>query len=165
MGSKIVEVASKYIGQKELSENSGFVSAEFQKKMIDVGWVKGQAWCCYFAELVWKESFPELKKEFDKLFSASATATYKNFDINDKYEVSKTPVPGALAVWRHGTGWQGHIGVVQEIIGESFKCIEGNTNSEGGREGIEVAVKTRKKDFKVGANKLNLIGFILPPKQ
>jgi hypothetical protein len=162
---KAVEVAKKYIGEKELVNNSGFVSAEFQKKMIGVGWIKGQAWCCYFAELVWKEAYPDLRGIFDRLFAPSATATYKNFDVDKDFTVSKVPVPGALAVWRQGTGWQGHIGVVQEIIGDTFKCIEGNTNSEGGREGIEVAVKNRKVDYKVGANKLNLIGFVIPPKQ
>lgn len=166
ISDKIKEVALKYVGEKETAGNSGFEDPEFQKKMEHVGWQKGQAWCSYCAENIWKEAYklykPEIVPLLDKLFSASATTTYKNFDLSPEFEVSRVPVVGALAVWRHGVGWQGHIGTVIEFGTVTFKAVEGNTNSEGGREGIEVAIKSRMIDYDVKPNGLNLIGFVIP---
>jgi hypothetical protein len=50
---------------------------------------------------------------------------------------------------------------VVEATTENFKCIEGNTNKAGGREGIEVALKTRTYQWKA-MNGLQLVGFIHP---
>lgn len=166
IGKIIKDCALKYVGQKEKVNNSGFKDSEFENRMKAVGFNSGQAWCSYFSELVWKEVYsiqrPEIIQELDKLFSASATATWKNFDLDPTYMTSNVPVVGSLVVWRHGTDWKGHIGIVTEITGTGFKSVEGNTNAAGGREGIEVAVKDRKLDYTVKANQLNLIGFILP---
>lgn len=38
----------------------------------------------------------------------------------------------------------GHTGIVVEVIGDSIRTIEGNTNDEASREGYIVAEKTRK---------------------
>ena len=161
----IVRIAKSYVGKTETAGNSGFSDKAFEKKMKDCGWSKSLAWCSFFAELVWKESHSEdieLVKILDKLFSGSATTTYKNFELNKTFKVSKTPTIGALAVWRYGNGWQGHIGVVVEIKGNAFHCVEGNTNDKGGREGYIVGEKIRNIDKPYQANGLNLIGFILP---
>jgi hypothetical protein len=45
----------------------------------------------------------------------------------------------------------------------TFQCIEGNTNANGGREGIEVANRKRKINLG-GLNGLVLQGFIVPKK-
>lgn len=169
----IASIAKKYVGQREIPNNAGFKNSDFQKKMEAVGFLKGQAWCAYFAELVWKEAYtnntPEsvaVLKVLDKLFAPSATATYKNFDLdpNKNFKVSQTPVVGAVVIWRHGTGWQGHAGIVTGYSAGSttFETVEGNTNSAGGREGIEVAVKTRKLNLPLQKDGLNLVGFIIP---
>lgn len=163
INEQIVETAKKYIGKTEKPNNSGFTDATFEKRMADTGWLKGNSWCAYFCELVWKEAYKgnPFLTEINKLFSGSATATYKNFDVA-KWPVGKTPKPGALAVWRHGNGWQGHIGIVIENNGDTFKTIEGNTNDKGGREGYIVAVKKRTLVTPYSAKGLNLIGFIYP---
>jgi hypothetical protein len=162
IADKIKEVALKYIGKTEKPNNSGFKDADFEKRMKDTGWDKGMAWCSFFTELVWKEAYtgtPTLA-EINKLFSGSATATYKNFDLA-KWEVGKTPKVGALAVWRHGNGWQGHIGIVVDVINDkSFKSVEGNTNDKGGREGYIVAIKNRVTNAVYQPKGLNLIGFV-----
>lgn len=163
----IKNVAISYVGEQEISGNKGFLNVEFQNKMKNVGWQQSQAWCAYFAELVWKEAYkdkPEIIKQLNILFSASATATYKNFDLDKNYKVSNKPEIGSLAVWRYGISWKGHIGIVSEIHSTHFMCIEGNTNDEGGREGIEVAIKRRKFDFTIKEKGLNLIGFVIPIK-
>lgn len=169
LSQRIVQVALSYVEQKEISGNKGFQNSAFQKKMVECGWKMSQSWCAYFAELVWKEGFGVkhlLYKTLDRLFSPSATATFANFRGHaTNFTTGNKPKVGALAVWRYGNGWQGHIGVVTEVKANgSFVSVEGNTNSKGGREGIEVAIKTRKVGEPFKARGLNLIGFVYLPE-
>lgn len=165
ISKEIVRVAKSYIGKHEKPNNSGFVDADFEKRMKDVGWSSGLAWCAFFTELVWKEAYGQgqVFTELSKLFSGSATTTYKNFELSATWKVGQVPVEGAIAIWRFGSGWQGHAAVVTSVISKtSFETVEGNTNSEGGREGIEVAVKQRLTNKPFTKKGLNLVGFIYP---
>jgi hypothetical protein len=155
-------VAQKYIGKTEISGNAGFTDPDFQEKMKLVGWKKGEAWCAYFTEVVFKEAFPAKAADFNRLFSASAVQTYGNFVANG-YIGKQTPEPGDLVIWRlykdNKPQWQGHAGIVLSVHSTtSFSSIEGNTNDGGGREGYIVAEKMR--DTKKRANGLNVMGFI-----
>lgn len=165
----IVKIASSYLGNKEISGNQGFVDPKFETEMVKVGWSKGQAWCAYFGELVWRQAYKEnavkIDDELNRLFSASAVTTLANFKNKSKFITSKVPVKGALAIWqKHSNGiaeWQGHIGVVCDFTDSVITTIDGNTNTSGGREGIEVGKVKRRMNF--GAtNGLVLQGFIYP---
>lgn len=161
--NRVAETALKYIGQMEKPGNSGFVQIEFEKKMEEVGFSKGHAWCSYFAELVFKEAFPEKKAELDRLFSASAVKTYSNFK-NAGYLMNELPAPGNLVVWQTQKDgkphWTGHVGIVVSVIDkDTFESVEGNTNDGGGREGYIVA-KRKRKVLKNVENGLEILGFI-----
>ena len=165
ISDQIVKIAKSYIGQHEKPSNSGFKDAEFEKRMKDVGWSTSLSWCVFFTELVWKEAYGpgQVFNELSKLFSGSATTTYKNFELSKTWKVGQKPVPGAIAIWRYGNGWQGHAAVVVSVGDKKdFNTVEGNTNSEGGREGVEVAEKTRLTGKAFTKNGLNLVGFIYP---
>jgi hypothetical protein len=175
-GDQIVKVAQSYLGLREIPNNLGWDNKTFEAKMKQVGWIRSQAWCAYFGELVWKEAYadqPEILKELDRLFSASATTTYANFDKESKnpnsklkIKVSKTPVNGAIVIYRFGTGWQGHLGVVEFTGATKVDNIEGNTGVQGLRDGDPsgdgVARKKRLITPKVTARGLNLVGYIHP---
>lgn len=168
-GEKIKATALKYVGETEISGNAGFNDRVFEAKMIATGWAKFASWCAYFGELVWTEAYLGSKYAADlpKLFSGSATATFKNFDLDPNWETSTdTPRIGALAIWREGNGWRGHLAaavIAFDLKAGTFDSVEGNTNSAGGREGIEVAVKTGHKIKKpYNAKGLNLVGFVWP---
>jgi len=157
------DVAQKYIGKTEKPQNSGFNDLEFERKMAQVGVQQGQAWCCYFAELVFKEALPDQFKELDRLFSGSTLTTYRNFLEND-YEITMTPFADALVIFQHYKNGQpqitGHAGVVLEAInGWEFRDIEGNTTDGGSREGYIVAPQRRKVLAEVN-NGLKVKGFI-----
>lgn len=157
------EVARKYLGQTEKPSNSGFTDVYFEKKMQEVGFVKGHAWCSYFAELVFIEAFPERDVELSKLFSGSTIQTFRNF-LNAAYPIGNVPVVNHLVIWQRYLNGKpqptGHAGIVSEVLsGWEFKSIEGNTNDEGGREGFEVAELQRKTFLKVW-NGLKVLGFI-----
>jgi hypothetical protein len=166
----IVQVATAYLGQKEKPGNSGFQDSAFEKKMKAIGFVSGSAWCAFFAKLVWMESFG-LAKPFEwvkvsPFLNPSAVATYKNFKSGSPARLSSTPKPGDLIVWqnyKNGVAhWTGHIGIVIEVNGEQLITIEGNSNSQGGREGIEVSKQKRKSTPVKVSNGLVLLGFISP---
>lgn len=157
------EVARQYIGQTEKPGNMGFNDVVFEKKMEEVGFVKGHAWCAYFAELVFKEAFPEKFDELDKLFSGSTIQTFRNFR-DAAYPIGYVPVVNHLVIWQRYLDGQpqptGHAGVVSEVKSTwEFKSIEGNTNDQGGREGYIVAEHERKvlAEVKTG---LKILGFI-----
>lgn len=154
------------MGEQEIAGNQGFKKKDFDKKMRAVGFDRGMAWCALFTELVWKEAYAdqaEYVKLLDKLFSASATSTYKNFDLDERFVCDKTPELGALAVYRYGSDWRGHIGVVVKILDPNrVENVEGNTNDQGGREGYIVTPKPRKILAPYTTKGLNFIGFVHP---
>jgi hypothetical protein len=157
------EVARKYIGQTEKPGNSGFNDEQFEAYMKAVGFEKGFAWCSLFAELVFKEAIPEKFDELDKLFSASTVQTFKNFR-DAAYPIGYVPVKDWLVIWQMQKDgkpqWSGHAGIVSEVKSTwEFNSIEGNTNSQGDREGFEVAEMDRKIVAEV-KNGLRVLGFI-----
>lgn len=172
---KVIAEARKWEGTKEISGNQGFENEHFQHLMEICKWDMGQAWCAYFAELCWTVPTFSGKSKYRQimldLLSAGAVATFNNFR-NDKsglFKVDDVPVPGAIVIWQsHKNGkasWTGHAGVVVSVDGDKIITIEGNTNADGGREGIEVAEMKDKdrhdltKAFKIN-NGLRLLGFI-----
>lgn len=163
---EIVRIARSYVGRRETRNNSGFQDEIFEEKMRLTGWQAGEPWCAYFAELVVREAAAGLKLEsiratVAKAFSGSATQTLRNCRETPGFVIAQEPEPGDVAIWQFGKGWQGHAGIVTEVNGKGvFTTVEGNTNSEGGREGVEVALKRRKTGQPFSAKSLNLIGFI-----
>ncbi len=187
---EIVETAVNYIGMTEVRGNQGWKAEgkfneksakEFEELMIECGWNTGNAWCAFFCELVYRstlldnpdkftqEEWIEAKKAINDMFSAGAVATYNNARRSDKWEVSEIPTPGDVVIWQtykivNGklkAHWSGHAGIVESVLGNQMACIEGNGNSKGGREGIEVVSKQRMIDFDIKKG-LVLKGFIKP---
>lgn len=163
INQKILDVARKYIGQKELTGNIFKDDTELGAKLHAAGQKDGDPWCALFCEVVFKEAFPERFKELDVLFSSSAVKTFKNFR-DAAYSIGELPSVGWLVVWRKYVKgqpeWQGHIGIVSKVNADgTFESIEGNTNTEGSREGIEVAERPHRlnKDVNDG---LRVIGFV-----
>ncbi len=162
--SKVIEVALKYVGEKELTGNVFTDASDFGKKLHGAGQKDGDPWCALFVEMVFKEAFPARFAEFDKLFSASAVQTYKNFQKATGYMFNNLPKEGNIVIWQKQIEgkpqWQGHAGIVYELRSTwEFTSIEGNTNEAGGREGTSVQIKERKVLANVW-NGLKVLGFI-----
>src|SRR5882672_2469777 len=105
----LTEVAKKYIGNTEKPNNSGWFDAEFERRMKEVGWLTGQAWCSYFAELCFKEAYPDKYKKVQNLFDASAVKTFSKFKSGG-FSISQVPVENSIVIWQHYSkgvaGWQ-----------------------------------------------------------
>lgn len=166
----IVSYAVDYIGQKEIKGNMGFKDPVFEAKMESVGFKDTYAWCCLFAELVWTEAYKDFNKEMlpvlEEEFSAGTVRTFRHFkDLGWTYN---TPEAGDIVIWQTYKDGKpqttGHAAVIIEVKGEKLITVEGNTNAEGGREGIEVAKKERTIDFH-NKNGLRMLGFIKPKEK
>jgi hypothetical protein len=172
IAEEILSIAEKWVGQEEIRGNQGFKDSEFEAKMKACGWKKGESWCSYFSEIVWKEAYQRwdatMFTRLDKLFSGGAITTFRNFQKTKDFIVDIRPTVGSLVVWQNykeGTPhWTGHIGIVSKVDmkNKSMNTIEGNTNDNGEREGFEVANKTRAIDFTLHQNGLVLLGFVHP---
>jgi len=166
----IANKANDFIGQKEIKGNMGFLDKEFQEYMKTVGWEKGHAWCAYFTELVWKLAYAMIDStqvtKLDKLFSANVMQSWANFQNSLEFKTDQTPEIGSLVVWNSYKAGEstiyGHIGIVTDVSERYVTTVEGNTNSTGGREGIEVAKKSRLLKFDIPQYGLRLLGFIHP---
>lgn len=160
---KAIEVARKDIGKKEKPGNSGFHDPEHEKRLMAVGWQRGQAWCAYQIEAWAWEAYPEKKDQIKGLFVPSAVNTFRNL-VQAGFKKSDVPKVGAFVFWQKyedgKAAWTGHCGVVSEVISETtFKSIEGNTSNSGSRngDGVYELARVIKKDVQDG---LKVIGFI-----
>ncbi len=164
MKNPVREKALSFVGEEEVRGNLGFKDEDFEKRMKEVGWEKGQAWCAYFIELIAVLSgFKDTN-----LFSGSAVQTWNNFS-SSSYKTSQHPKIGSLVIWQNykyrTAQWSGHAGVVVSVDKKrtEFVTVEGNTNSNGEREGYEVSLRIRDLNFDM-KNGLNLKGFIYVEK-
>lgn len=170
-GEKIALTANSLVGQTEVKGNLGFHDEQFQKMMESVGWKRGEAWCAYFAELVWKlvnVHDPKINQELGELFSGSTVQTWKNFGRSPWWKTTaKKASIGSVVIWqKYKDGepqWSGHAGIVTEVGEHKFTSIEGNTNDKGGREGYIVAKKSRIYNVLTN-NGLRVLGFIHPER-
>lgn len=164
---KIIGIANNYLGQQEETGNSGFKNDLFEKKMIERGFVKGDPWCALFIELVLFEAYQGTIYEdyINRLCSKSAVETWKNFRKDGPFVCDCKPEAGTAVIWQYYKNgkrtWRGHAGIVVPVLSQqSFSTIEGNGNSQGGREGFEVVPKNRY--FTKPDTGLRILGFIHP---
>ncbi len=164
---KIVEVAKRYVGKKEIAGNKGWTDKDFEKAMKKVGWQFGQPWCMYLARLIWCIAYAELYPERPDIYaiinvnitggsidSAARVRKWKDFEFNQKPQV------GAIAIWQK-TSATGHGAVVIGCKPDSrfIDTVEGNTNTAGGRDGDSSMIKKRDLEMK---SSLHLLGFVIP---
>lgn len=170
---KIIDVAKSYLDIKEIgANNSNFNDKEFETNLEAVGWDHGQAWCAYFAELVWREAYSTfdttVANHIGSIFSSSAVNTMRNFIAAKDFTISGIPKEGAVVIWQHYKDgkptWMGHAGIVISFDQREIHTIEGNTNKAGDREGQGVEEKVRNRSTVVSDNTTGLVleGYIWP---
>lgn len=167
----IVKEARKWENYRELKGNQGWEDLEFDRLMKELtSWELGQAWCMYFVELVYKRAYSEYNSLvidiLEGIFSGSVVHTWRSFKRSPFFDTGSEPKEGAIAIWqkyKYGKPhWTGHTGIVIEWENEWLTTIDGNTNTEGGREGVEVGKVTRPLNFNDKEFGLCLQGFVYP---
>lgn len=173
---KIIEIAKSYVGVREIGQNQGFTNKQLEKELLAIGWIKGQAYCAKFGQLVWSKAYANFDStiiyDLNKLFTANAVKTYENFKKSPLFKTASSgkPEPGDLIIWASVKNdelkkvdiWTlGHLGI--SIEGKQLKIdtVEGNTNEQGLRTGNGIWEKERDYSF-YNNNGLRLIGFVKP---
>lgn len=169
---RTVRYAGKWVGEKEIAGNMGFEDEELDRLMREYGDFRDtQAWCASFVKMIYMQ---KLGKKYEtlinELITPSTQTTWENFknDNSGLFIMSDKAKKGAIVIWqKYNNGkptWQGHTGIVKKVKKDKYTTIEGNTNAQGGREGIEIAEKERTYNYNT-TNGLRLKGFIyLNPK-
>ena len=159
--NKIKEIAEKYIGQKEITGNRGFLDPLFETKMRSVGFYTGAPWCLFFVKLVWHEAGQNHSR-----VSSSSVQTMKMASKDKNWHT--VPVVGAIAIFRMFKNGeptsQGHGCIVTEIGKGIYTTVDGNTSDKNQREGIMVAIRNRHLNAESWNknNGLRLMGFVYP---
>lgn len=169
LSEKIVVTAREFITDKNINDSPVFIEPMFQAKIKQFGWGLPIAAASIFCEVVWKMSIGRDRVsewwELDRLFSPSPVATHANFRGCSNYKTGNLPELGALAVWRRGNTWQGHMSIVIDVSGDkqSFDVAEGRSLEGSSQSFLNAQEYVGKKcglPFK--NDKLNLLGFIYP---
>lgn len=166
---KIMQQAKVYKGQQEVQPNLSFKDPLFLKKMLAVGFYRTASWCGFYVMLVLFDVYkdaPSLLSALKNACSASTQTMWENFKASKSIITGQIPKLGAVAVWEEGNGTNGHTGVVIELNadGKHFTCSEGNSNSDGSRNGYEVAENTHVIGLPHSIKGLNLLGFAYMPE-
>ncbi len=142
----LLQVAGSQIGVAETSRNRG---PEIGKYWLATTYPEGmderQPWCAAFAAWCLREAIvrrygSESACPFKRCRSARCFDWVDWADRERAVAVVKEPRAGDVAVYSFS-----HIGIVSDYNGGSdFTAIEGNTDDDGGREGVEVARRRRQ---------------------
>jgi hypothetical protein len=133
--SAIIDTARKYPGKKEIPQNRGWRDKVLEQAMKLVGWRRGDHWCAFFMELVWKEAYlqvypgrKDIQKLLCKLCSGNSQRTFGNFSKSGIFKTGTEPKPGAAVIWKY-EGTRGHTAAAVVHVGDDFfSSIEGNVN-------------------------------------
>ena len=160
----VVHDAQLYVGQLEKQPNLGFQDPDFAKKMDAVGFYSGASWCGFFVMMVLFETYadnPAVLAYLKQYCSPSTLTMWRNFRASPQVITGQIPKLGAVAIWQEGDGTSGHTGIVVDISadGTQYTTVEGNSNSNGSRNGFEVAQNKHTLGQPHSQFGLNLLGF------
>lgn len=148
LAQKLVEVASGYLGVKEIAKNRGpEIDAWLLRVGLDPEKVGGHPWCAAAAWCWLDDACKALFVRNPVLRSARVMTLWRKTPSN---LVSLMPRVGSI--FCHATRPDdiespGHCGIVMGVGGDHIATIEANTNEAGDREGDCVARKLRRLDY------------------
>ncbi len=155
----LIQEARKWVGVREATGHNDGPDVERFQKAVD-GKAQGESWCMAFVQFCLMQV--EAKNAMrTNLFHAEHCMTVWN---NSPKSMRDTlPHPGFIVIWQHGTGSNGHTGIVTSESDSSgmFHTIEGNTGSGAGviRDGD--GVYERQRNLK-GSGDMRVVGFLNP---
>ena len=141
MISGLVDIASKEIGTEEdpHHQNTGSSIKKYQDADNFPG--QGYAWCASFVD--WCiEQYDQIDPIGIPLPKSAAAFDLIKWGANNGLQLlDSDPLPGDIVVYTFS-----HCGIVSEINADgTFKAIEGNSNTNGSRDGYEVVEQPHRK--------------------
>jgi len=147
---KVLAVAKTQLGVTEVPPGSN-EGPEVEAYLKSTGVGKGNPWCMAFVHWCFKKASEELSIPNPCVKTAGVhdhwnraqAAGARRLRSADAVANPATVFPGMAFTIDTGGG-KGHTGFVLAVSGGCIETIEGNTNTEKGREGIAVMKLTRK---------------------
>ncbi|BDI27970.1 hypothetical protein CCAX7_000210 [Capsulimonas corticalis] len=146
----VIARATQYIGTKEvpLGSNEGPMVNRF---LLAANCAPGNPWCMAFVYAMFSWSaYTSVNGQTLLIATASCQVQADHAKANGLLvsadDAREQLAPGwVMLKWEPELGRYAHSGIVTSYDKASgvFKTIEGNTNTDGGREGVEVARQTR----------------------
>jgi len=122
----LLEEAKRWLGTKEIGENSGPAVEEFQRA-VDGKAVK-ESWCAAFVMFCINQVEQKLGIKSRVYKSELCTNVWAKSPPELRLT---TPKPGCLVIWQKRLSILGHIGIVVKIEDHWLHTIEGNTAPDG----------------------------------
>jgi hypothetical protein len=146
----LIDIALRYVGTEEqpLGSNRGFLIDRWNAQ---VNAPIGSFWCCSFVSSMGMELETKCGIDWPLPFSADCDVVY--WAAKRKLVLSKSGSPGDLVVC-HRNDDAFHIGIVgNRDENGTLQSIEGNSNNDGSRNGIKVALRS---NVMAGRNPVNV---------
>ncbi|QEL04331.1 CHAP domain-containing protein [Olivibacter sp. LS-1] len=124
------------VGVREEGNNNGQAVRQYLKS---IGLGGGYAWCMALVYWAFGQASEDLGVE-NPLVKTGGVLRQWN-EVNPKFKHS-TPKVGDIFIMDFGKG-TGHTGMVTGVKGASINTVEGNTNTDGSRNGDGVYERTR----------------------
>ena len=146
---KTIEIAVKQLGVQEIPKGSNS-GPEVEIYLKSVGLGKGYSWCMAFVYWCVQRAAEQTGSINPLKKTGGVLAQY-----NAKPELRQNvPEPGSIFILDFGKGL-GHTGIVEKILPNGFiQTLEGNTNTDGSREGYAVCRRKREVNSCKGFLKL-----------
>lgn len=138
LARKALEIGITQIGVEEIPRNSNS-GPEVEIYLKSVGLPKGYSWCMAFVYWCTQKAAIQMVVKNPLKRTAGVLDQYNSRPLL----VQAIPQQGDIFIMDLGKGL-GHTGIIEKIVGNTLYTIEGNTNSEGGREGYKVCRKKRE---------------------
>jgi hypothetical protein len=134
IGRDLLSIAEKEVGVHEKTGHNDGPQVEAYLAYVHLA--KGSPWCAAFISWVfWKAGFPEPRSGWSP-------------DLFPRSRRILQPVPGAvLGIYFPELHRIAHVGLVLSSRHDWVNSIEGNTNTDGSREGYGVFRRLRHKRF------------------
>lgn len=148
--------AEACVGIREQGGNNRGPMVELIQETI--GRAEGESWCMAFVQTCL--AYAELKTGIQ----SPIVATEGCMDCWDRtpqsQRVKTSPLKYAIVIWNYEGTYKGHTGLITEVTLESYmRTVEGNTGSDGSRDGDGVYYK--KRDW-IRSGPLKRVGFLKP---
>jgi hypothetical protein len=138
---KALEIAATQIGVEEAPghKNTG---KDVEKYLKAVGLGSGFSWCMAFVYWCHEQAAEAMGRKNPLFKTGGVLEQWRQRKAEFR---ATTPQPGDIFIMDFGKG-TGHTGIVEKVNeDDTISTIEGNTNSDGSREGYEVCRRTRAR--------------------
>lgn len=141
---RALHLASSKRGVREAGRNRGTWVERFLRA---VGLQGGFPWCAAFVYWCMAEAGCDISRMVPRKWGASVRR-WADWAIENGRRHTQ-PRRGMLFYWLNDGLWRGHIGWIAEVSGDGkrIRCIEGNTNKRGSRDGDGVYGQWREVSY------------------